>query len=658
MPPCLRAALPAAALVLALHAVPATASAGIVEYPGLTGAPAGITAGPDGAVWFTEQGSPGAIGRITTAGAITEFRAGDVPGFTADAQPADIVAGPDGALWFTETDATGAIGRFDPVTETVTEFTDGLTPNSEPAGIAVGPDGNLWFAERSKGAIGRITPDGDITEFSSGLSGSSEPADIAAGPDGKLWFTEAADPGRIGRIDPGTGAITEFSEGLTPDGAPTSIVAGEEKLYFTLAAASRIGRIDTAGEVSETPAGVQPRDIALGGDGALWFTDPGAPGRLGRLWPGSSTTQVLTGGVAPGFSAGGGPTGITRGPDGNVWYAQRALPAIARVTLTPAAEVTKPKLLTDGRFRLRGTVGANGQPTTYFFEYGPTTAYGSQTATASAGAGGEPAGVAADVEIAREAPLHVRLTATNGTGATLSPDAGFYVTADGSVLKDKPEPPPVEAPGTPPPPPAPEDDQGEDEDGDAGAPPSPPVLGETVTVHPRTGRVRIRRPRARRFVPLEAGASIPVGSRIDARAGKVVLRTALDAAGRSQKGTFWGAIFQVRQRRGGRGMTELALRGGNFSRCSRKLASIAAVPRRDAGRRRIRSLWGRDRHGRFRTHGRDSVATVRGTVWRTTDRCDGTLTRVKHGKVLVRDLRLKRRVLVKAGRSYLARHVR
>ncbi len=184
------------------------------------------------------------------------------------------------------------------------------------------------------------------------------------------------------------------------------------------------------------------------------------------------------------------------------------------------------------------------------------------------------------------------------------------------------------------------------------------MLGETVTVHPRTGRVRIRRPRARRFVPLEAGASIPVGSRIDARAGKVVLRTALDAAGRSQKGTFWGAIFQVRQRRGGRGMTELALRGGNFSRCSRKLASIAAVPRRDAGRRRIRSLWGRDRHGRFRTHGRDSVATVRGTVWRTTDRCDGTLTRVKHGKVLVRDLRLKRRVLVKAGRSYLARHVR
>ena len=97
---------------------------------------------------------------------------------------------------------------------------------------------------------------------------------------------------------------------------------------------------------------------------------------------------------------------------------------------------------------------------------------------------------------------------------------------------------------------------------------------------------------------LQAGASIPVGSRIDARAGKVVLHSARDAAGRTQKGTFWGAIFQIRQSRHGRGMTGLALRGGSFARCRAKLASIASVPRRDSGRTRVRSLWGRDRHGR------------------------------------------------------------
>jgi hypothetical protein len=71
--------------------------------------------------------------------------------------------------------------------------------------------------------------------------------------------------------------------------------------------------------------------------------------------------------------------------------------------------------------------------------------------------------------------------------------------------------------------------------------------------------------------------------------------------------------------------------------------------------RRVRKLWGRDRGGRFRTHGRHSEATVRGTRWLTVDRCDGTLTRVTKGAVSVRDLVRHRTVLVRAGHSYIAR---
>jgi hypothetical protein len=46
---------------------------------------------------------------------------------------------------------------------------------------------------------------------------------------------------------------------------------------------------------------------------------------------------------------------------------------------------------------------------------------------------------------------------------------------------------------------------------------------------------------------------------------------------------------------------------------------------------------------------------VRGTIWLTQDRCDGTLTTVKRGTVSVRDLKRRRTVSVKAGHSYLAR---
>src|SRR6266516_4026608 len=71
----------------------------IREFPittAINSQPVGITAGPDGNLWFTEIASNN-IGRISTAGVITEFA---VP--TANSAPALIMAGPDGNLWFTE----------------------------------------------------------------------------------------------------------------------------------------------------------------------------------------------------------------------------------------------------------------------------------------------------------------------------------------------------------------------------------------------------------------------------------------------------------------------------------------------------------------------------------------------------------------------------
>jgi hypothetical protein len=73
---------------------------------------------------------------------------------------------------------------------------------------------------------------------------------------------------------------------------------------------------------------------------------------------------------------------------------------------------------------------------------------------------------------------------------------------------------------------------------------------------------------------------------------------------------------------------------------------------------RVRRLWGRDGGGRFRTFGRHSHATVRGTRWLTVDRCSGTFTRVTQGAVVVRDTVRRRSVLVRAGHSYLARRPR
>ena len=42
-------------------------------------------------------------------------------------------------------------------------------------------------------------------------------------------------------------------------------------------------------------------------------------------------------------------------------------------------------------------------------------------------------------------------------------------------------------------------------------------------------------------------------------------------------------------------------------------------------------------------------------MWTVADRCDGTLTTVKRGKVAVRDFRRKKTILLAAGKSYLAK---
>jgi virginiamycin B lyase len=293
----------------------------ITEFPIPTAAsrPFAITAGPDGALWFTETGG-NKIGRITTTGASTEFT---IP--TAGGGPVGIAAGPDGALWFTEIGGN-KIGRI-ATTGTITEFTV-PTAGSELDSIAAGPDGALWFTEDVGNKIGRITTTGTITEFTIPTAASG-PEGIAAGPDGALWFAEV-NVNKIGRITI-TGTITEFTV-PTGDSHPFGITAGPDgALWFTEASGAQIGRITTTGSVAEfaIPTGNSiPSGITAGPDGALWFTEQ--VGKIGRI----TTTGTITEFMVP--TAGGGePAKIATGPDGALWFTEEMGNNIGR--LVPAS---------------------------------------------------------------------------------------------------------------------------------------------------------------------------------------------------------------------------------------------------------------------------------------------------------------------------------
>jgi streptogramin lyase len=409
------AALAGAAPAMALTPTITEFSAGL--NPG-SSPDLGITPGPDGNVWFADNGTTDAIGRITPAGQITEFSDGLSPG----AQPESIALGPDGNLWFTDP-ATPAIGRITPQ-GAITEFSEGLGAGSSPFWIAPGPDGNLWFTDPATPAIGRITLGGVITEFSSG-AGPVSPAAITAGADGNLWFADGVPA--IGRITP-AGIITEFSDGLAPS-SPYGIAAGADGnvWYSDSCTGPEIGRVTPAGVITKFTAGLFPDScpyfIAAGPDGALWFTDEAnTTEAIGRITTSGEITEYSSG-LNPGSTV----YGIAPGPDGNVWFTDNGSPpAIGRITTPPAVETGTATVLGSGAATIRGTVNGHSQPTTARVQHGPTPALGAAGPPTDVGSGS--ANVAVTTRLSGLRPkttYQYRLEATNPTGTTAGADGTF-----------------------------------------------------------------------------------------------------------------------------------------------------------------------------------------------------------------------------------------
>jgi hypothetical protein len=208
--------------------------------------------------------------------------------------------------------------------------------------------------------------------------------------------------------------------------------------------------------------------------------------------------------------------------------------------------------------------------------------------------------------------------------------------------------------------------------------PQPPQKNETANAAPTDGTVRVKFPSgaggasarlaAKRlgvplsaaqagFVKLTENTPIPIGSTLDTAKGTVQLLT----EGKPTKKTggspfstakFNGGTFKVNQK-GKAGVAEMKMQGGQLNACPTGFPKGGA-PKQVSAARKSRRLFGRGR-GNFRTRGRNSSATVRGTKWLVKDTCKGTTTSVSQGKVVVRDFVRKRTVTLKKGQKYLAK---
>lgn len=280
-----------------------------IPKPG--GTPYALVVGPDGAVWFTEAECTSGIGRLSKTG---EFQHWPITG-NCESQPLAITRGPDGNLWFA--DVWSRYGSIKPNGDITTFKTQ--TP-SYPTGITTGPDGNLWLAAsgpQSNPFLAKIRTDGaELAEYP--LPRGEQPRGIVTGPDGAIWFTENLGIGRMSTA----GRLTQFP--LPADngsGMPYQIAVGPDKniwfVEYMPTGDGRVGRLTPSGRLTEfaTPGMGGLQWITAGPDNAMWITG-GHSDNIGRV----SLDGAVEAFAVP--SLGAQPTGITVGPDGNIWFAE------------------------------------------------------------------------------------------------------------------------------------------------------------------------------------------------------------------------------------------------------------------------------------------------------------------------------------------------
>jgi hypothetical protein len=190
--------------------------------------------------------------------------------------------------------------------------------------------------------------------------------------------------------------------------------------------------------------------------------------------------------------------------------------------------------------------------------------------------------------------------------------------------------------------------------------PDAPAFAQEVNVRPVSGTVLIKLPRGAnvkgkwahaaqvRFVPLTEAKQVPIGAEMDTKRGQVALTSSKGATGGVQTARFYSGRFVATQSSRERGITELRMSEPIKCTASRKGGKVVAAAVRS------RKLWGKGK-GRFRTRGRNSSATVRGTTWLQKDTCTTTTTSVREGVVIVKDFAKHKNVRVKKGKRYVAR---
>ncbi len=683
-----------ASLVLAVAALGAEGELSFVECLEDTGSPSScsdegstvngldvaraISASPDGKHLYVASSGDDAVAAfsrnpITGAVGFVEAEVDGVGGVEGLDFARGVTVSPDGKHVYVVSRDDDALAVFsrDPSSGALS-FVECLVDDTGPVGCSTTADG-LDFARGVN-----VSPDGKHVYVTSGLS-DDELAAFARDQDtGELSFVETEDEGVRG-----AGAVT-----TSPDGRHV-YVASEDEAGGAVAAFSRnqatgaLGFVECVGDTGGPPGCDTEGGTVNGLDGASGVTTSPDGKHVYVAGSGDNAVAVLsrngtTGGLNfVDFEADGvggvdgldGAFGVTTSPDGkHVYVASAGDDSLAAFFRNPATgSLTFVEFEDDGVGGVDGLDGARGVSVSPDGGHvyvaasvdGSIAAFDREADTTppqtmiDSGPTGSTRDTTPTFTFSSSDPAF-----TSGFGCRIDGGAFSLCSSPTTIGPLAPGPHSFEVRAT---------DTAANRDATPArrnltvlgpADPRPPKEGKRATLVPKRGRVLVNPPGPGGFRRLVEGETLAIGTKVDARKGRVVLIT--DYNGRLQRMLFYDGRFKIGQKRGRRPIVQVKLIG-KLDCSNRRVAAdggrtvdAAERKRRGKGRR----LWGKGKKGKYKSKGKRGSATVRGTKWLTNDRCDGsTRFTLKRGKLQIDDFgkRGKRNAVLKGKGQYTAK---
>lgn len=370
-------------------------------------------------------------------------------------RPLGIARDSSGNFWVADAD-NNRIQKFNAKGEYLSQFGTKGTGNgqlTEPRDIAFTASGNLWVTDAGNGRIQEFTPQGAYIQQAGISEGSPfkedklvQPYGVAIDSQGRIWVTDSGNNKVVQfseNVTNGTHFVASYKPGVGQPGLeyPSGIaVDSQGTIWFTDTTNNKVYKIvydsgwkafvlETAFGTAGTGAGQlsEPRGIIVKPSGNLAIAEK-ANNRVQIFSPGG---EYLGGFGTKGSGSGQmlEPRSLVQGAGGVTYVTDAGNSRIQKWSQPwePEATTTAATSMSSSGATLNGTVTPSGIATTYRFEYGKTTSYGSSAPVpdASAGSGTEAVAVSKAVSLAAETLYHYRIVATNPEGTAYGVDKTF-----------------------------------------------------------------------------------------------------------------------------------------------------------------------------------------------------------------------------------------